>query len=257
MGLEVGAASPRRWGRAGSRTPGCARGGFRARSPGAPSAPCPWPGLPGTLPALPLATSARATSSRPVLPPGLPPGLGAVTGGRGRTRRAKRLEARAGERARREGAGDPVCRPALLRSVGHPEGRLCRGWGGRAESAPGGGREGPRGPSGARGGAGGRPAWEEPVTLGGKWGLGLCPRTSPKVRSWWEPEDGPGVRADGAGPLGGAVGGEASRSARLDLELFGLNSRALPDQEKQWHFVQSVQFADFLESYNFFSFHFF
>lgn len=68
--------------------PGMRAGRFPSPQPRGPVGPLPLTGPLRDTPALPLATSARATSSRPVLPPGLPPGLGAVTGGRGRTRRA-------------------------------------------------------------------------------------------------------------------------------------------------------------------------
>ena len=60
----------------GPQTLGCSRGGSGPAAPGAEPAPCPRPGLSRTLPASPLATSVRATSSLPVLPPGLPPGWG-------------------------------------------------------------------------------------------------------------------------------------------------------------------------------------
>lgn len=158
--------------------------------------PPPPPGLPGTLPASPPATSARhVLPPRPA--PRAPPGLGAGTGGRGRTWRARRLEARAGERgaAGRSGrpgvwaSGAPVSRPprgAPGPGVGRAGGRNPRPEAAWREA----GRAGARGPSGARGGLG-RPAWEGPVTPGGKCGLGLCQPTLPRVRSRapWEPGD--------------------------------------------------------------------
>lgn len=205
----------------GPPTRGCWRGGSRARSPGSCAGPPP--------PAGPLRDTPRLAAghlgARHVLPPRpaprAPPGLGAVTGGRGRTRRAWRLEARAGER----GAAGRSGRPGVRASVA-PVSRSPRG-----APRPGVGRAGgiraPRRPGGAARTVwsprlgGGRPAWEGPVTLGGKWGLGLCPRTFPEGRSWrpvGARAPGSRVLGDGAGPPGGAGGGEASRSARLELE---------------------------------------
>lgn len=71
-GAEVGPPLRARRGRAGTSDPGMLAG--RVPSPSRP--PPPRPGLSGTLPASALATSVRATSSLPVLPPGLPPGWG-------------------------------------------------------------------------------------------------------------------------------------------------------------------------------------
>lgn len=71
VGLKSGRLSAPGGGGPGPPTRGCSRGGSRARA-----GPRPRPGLSGTLPASPLATSVRATSSLPVLPPGLPPGWG-------------------------------------------------------------------------------------------------------------------------------------------------------------------------------------
>lgn len=176
-GLEVGATSPRPAGAGRDLGPADARREGREPAP----VPRPRPGLRDT-PRL----AAGHLRARHVLPPRpaprVPPGLGAVTGGRGGTRRARRLEAWAGKR----GAAGRSERPGVWASVApvsrSSEGRPGRGWGGGRNRAP-------RQQGGAartvwcprRGG--GRSAWGGPVTLGGKWGLGLCPRTFPKVRS--------------------------------------------------------------------------
>lgn len=148
-GAEVGPPLRARRGRAGTSDPGMLAG--RVPSPSRPPAQ-----------ARPLRDTPRLAaghlSARHVLPPRpaprAPPGLGAVTGGSGRTRRAWRLEARAGE----WGAAGRSGRPGVWASVApvsrSPRGAPGPGWGGRAESAPRGGREGPCGPSGARGWAG-------------------------------------------------------------------------------------------------------
>lgn len=109
--------------------------------------PRPRQGLLGTLPAR-LWPPLRATSSLPVLPPGLPPGWGrepAAAAGLGEPGGCRLGR---GSGARREAEDDPV--RVGQRSAGQSvrlEGRPCRGWGGRGtqrvESAPrGGGRAG-------------------------------------------------------------------------------------------------------------------
>lgn len=70
-GLEVGATSPRPAGAGRDLGPADARREGRETAP----VPRPRPGLRDT-PRSPLATSGRATSSLPVLPPGFPPGWG-------------------------------------------------------------------------------------------------------------------------------------------------------------------------------------
>lgn len=235
-GLDAGAASPRPpGGGPGPCTRRCSRGGSRARA-----GPPPPAGPPGHSPPRRWPPPGAPRPPSPSCPPGSP----RAGGGNRRPRRDSASQAAGssgGESgARREGAGDPACGPAQLRSVGHPRG--ARPGAGRA-----GGSRAPRRQGGAartvwcprRGG--GRPEWGGPVTLGGKWGLGLSPRTFPKVRSRRPvgarvPE--PGVPRDGAGLSRGAVGGEASRSARMKLELFESQVRAIPDPGKQWCFIQ-------------------
>lgn len=94
-GLEVGATSPRPAGAGRDLGPADARREGRETAP----VPRPRPGLRDT-PRL----AAGHLRARHVLPPRpaprVPPGLGAVTGGRGGTRRARRLEAWAGEAGR-------------------------------------------------------------------------------------------------------------------------------------------------------------
>lgn len=208
-------------GRAGTSDPEMLAGRVRTRSPGSRAGPLPPAGPLQDTPRL-AAGHLRARHVLPLRPaPRAPPGLGAVTGGPGRTRRALRLEDRAGER----GAAGRSWRPGVWASVApvsrSPRGAPRPGVGRAAESAPGGGREGPRGPSGARGGAGagrrgkGLSPWEESGASG-------CARelSQRSGRPVGAQAPGPGVPGDGAGPPGGAVGGEASRSARLELELF-------------------------------------
>ena len=136
-----------------------------------------------------------------------------------------------------------------------PRGAPRPGVGRAAESAPGGGREGPRGPSGARGGAG-----------AGQRGKGLSP---------WEESGASGCanelsqRSGSGRPVGARARGPVSRETglgRLEAPLAerlpgvrdwswsfsNLNSHpAIPDEGKQWHIIQTVQFCDFLKSYNF------
>lgn len=217
VGLKSGRLSAPGGGGPGPPTRGCSRGGSRARA-----GPRPRPGLSGTLPASPLATSVRATSSLPVLPPGSP-----RAGGGNRRQRPDSASLAAGSSGGGVGRGG---KERATRCVGQrSSGQSVTPRGSRAGVGRAGGIRAPRRPGGAARTVwcprlgGGRPAWEGLVTPGGKWGLGLCPRTFPKVRS---PRPvrarapGPDVPGDGAGPPGGAVGGEASRSARLELELF-------------------------------------
>lgn len=154
--------------------------------------------------------------------PRAPPGLGAVTGGRGRTRRAERLEDRAGER----GAAGRSGRPGVWASVApvsrSPRGAPRPGVGRAAESAPGGGREGPRGPAGARGGAG-----------AGQRGKGLSP---------WE-ESGASGRASelsqrsGSGrPVGARARGPVSRETRLGRLEAPLAGRLPGVRDWSWSF---------------------
>lgn len=134
---------------AGSRGRLCPLGGAGLRpgtrdasreGPWTTGRPRPRQGLLGTLPARrwpPL----RATSSLPVLPPGLPPGWGrepAAAAGLGEPGGCRLGR---GSGARREAEDDPV--RVGQRSAGQSvslEGRPCRGWGGReterVESAP-------------------------------------------------------------------------------------------------------------------------
>lgn len=112
----------------------------RGEGPRATGCPCPRQGLLGTLPARrwpPL----RATSSLPVLPPGLPPGWGREPAAAAGLSEPGGCSLGRGSGARREAEEDPV--RVGQRSAGQSvslEGRPCRGWGGqeteRVESAP-------------------------------------------------------------------------------------------------------------------------
>lgn len=217
LGWKLGPSFRAQRGGPGPRTRRCSPGGSRA-----PAGPPP--------PAGPLRDTPRLAAghlwARHVLPPRpaprAPPRLGAVTGGRGGTRRARRLEARVGER----GAAGRSGRPGVWASVA-PVSRSPRGapW-------PGVGRVGGIRSPRRLGGAvrtvwcprrdGDRSAWDGPVT-GRKVGPRVVPTKFPKspipvplesqsTPAWyWE---------DRAGRSHGAVGGEASRTARLELELF-------------------------------------
>lgn len=217
----------------GPGTRGCSRGGSRALAgPPPPASPGHSPPRRWPPPSAPRPPSCPA-------PPDSP-GLGAVTGGRGGTRRARRLGARAGKRGAAESSG----RPAVWAS-GAPVSQSPRG-APRSGVGRAGGIRTPRRPGGAartvwcprRGG--GRSACEGPVTRGGNWGLGLRPRTLTKVRSRRPVGAGapaPRVPGDGAGPPRGAAGGEAPRSARLESEL--LESPALPSLKQPVAFYPS------------------
>lgn len=227
---ESGTLLPPRGRRAATRDPGYLRGGSLGdRSPPPP------PGPLGDTPRPPLATSARhVLPPRPA--PWAPPGLGAGTGGRGWTRRARRLQARAGERGAAGSRGRPgACGPAERGSVGQPRGAPLSGVG-----RPGDGAGGIRAPRRRAGWAGrgdrlvrmaGRdePLWEGPVTPRGKRGPGPCPPSVPSAgpRS---PGDSAGVPGDLAGPPGGAAGRAPSRSERLGLEIFRISNPAIPDE---------------------------
>lgn len=232
----------------GPGTRGCGRAG-RVPSPCRP--PAPGPASPGH-PAPQLATSGRATSSLLSCSPGLPPGLGAVTGGRGGTRRARRLPARAGER----GAAGRSGRPGVWASAA-PVSRSPRGApgedgaGGRHPhpKAAGRGRAGRRGPAAGRGRGGVRRAchsgrrWgSRAVSANFNKGQVLAPRGSPSPRA--------GVRGDGAGPPAapGARRPPPGRAAGAGA----LESPALPSPTEASSGVlsQPVPFADFLKSYN-------
>lgn len=179
---ESGTPVPPRGRRAATRDPGCLRGGSLGdRSPPPP------PGPLGDTPRPPLATSARhVLPPRPA--PWAPPGLGAGTGGRGWTRRARRLQARAGERGAAGSRGRPgACGPAERGSVGQPRGAPLPGVGRRGDGA--GGIRAPR----RRAGWAGRgdrlvrmagrdePPWEGPVTPRRKRGPGPCPPGVPSA----------------------------------------------------------------------------
>lgn len=216
----------------GPRTRGCSRGGSRARA-----------GLAPPPPAGPLRDTPRPAAghlrARHVLPPRpaprAPPGLGAVTGGRGRTWRAWRLEARAGER----GAAGRSGQPGVWAS-GAPVSPSPRG-----APRPGVGRAGgicsPRRPGEAartvwcpRLGWG-RQAWEGPVTLGRKWGLGLCPRTFPEVRVLAS-RGSQRTRTRRLGRLGCAARRRLWRGGfqecAVGVGAFGISAPTLPSQTK-------------------------
>lgn len=200
--------------------------------------PRPRQGLLGTLPARrwpPL----RATSSLPVLPPGLPPGWGrepAAAAGLGEPGGCRLGR---GSGARREAEDDPV--RVGQRSAGQSvslEGRPCRGWGGgeteRVESAPRGG------------GRAGRAAgtvwfgWQAGTSRRGK-GLSLLAESGARGRARLaspapgrgSPGDSAGVPGDLAGPPGGAAGRAPSRSERLGLEIFRISAPTRRSQTKE------------------------
>lgn len=210
----------------------------RGEGPWAPGRPRPRRGLSGTLPARrwpPL----RATSSLPVLPPGLPPGLGAGTGGRGWTRRARRLQARAGERGAAGSRGRPgACGPAERGSVGQPRGAPLPGVGRLGDRA--GGIRAPRRRAG-RAGRGDRlvrmagrsePPWEGPVTPHGKRGPGLCPPAVPGAG----PREPGGLRASRETWLGRRAAPLAGRLPRVSgwvWRFFRISAHARRSQTKE------------------------
>lgn len=252
---ESGLPRPPRGCRAGTRDPGCSRGGsLDDRSPPPP----PPPGPLGDTPRPPLATSARhVLPPRPA--PWAPPGLGAGTGGRGWTRRARRLQARAGDRDAAGSRGRPgACGPAERGSVGQARGAPLPGVGRPGD--PAGGIRARR----RRAGWAGRgdrlfrmagrnePPWEGPVSPRGKRGPGPCPLS---VLSAWPREPGGTLRASRetwpgrrAAPLAGRLPGVSRWGWRF------FESRLPPGdprRRKHWHFIQTVRIADFLKSYNF------
>lgn len=180
---ESGLPRPPRGCRAATRDRGCSREGSLGDR-----LPLPPPGPLGDTPRPPLATSARhVLPPRPA--PWAPPGLGAGTGGRGWTRRARRLQARAGERGAAGSRGRPgACGPAERGSVGQARGAPLPGVGRPGD--PAGGIRAPR----RRAGWAGRGdrlvrmagwnelSWEGPVSPRGKWGPGLCPPSVPSAR---------------------------------------------------------------------------
>lgn len=236
LGWKLGPSFRAQRGGPGPRTRRCSPGGSRA-----PAGPPP--------PAGPLRDTPRLAAghlwARHVLPPRpaprAPPRLGAVTGGRGGTRRARRLEARVGER----GAAGRSGRPGVWASVA-PVSRSPRGapW-------PGVGRVGGIRSPRRLGGAvrtvwcprrdGDRSAWMG-LSLGGKWGLGLCPRSFPKVPSQCPlraraPRPGTGKTGLGGptAPLAGRLPG--LRGWSWSFSNLGSHP-AIPDEGKQWHFLQ-------------------
>lgn len=238
---------------------GCRAATRDARGEGlwATGCPCPRQGLLGTLPAR-LWPPLRATSSLPVLPPGLPPGWGrepAAAAGLGEPGGCRLGR---GSGARREAEDDPV--RVGQRSAGQSvrlEGRPCRGWGGRAiqrvESAPRGG------------GRAGRAAgtvwfgWQAGTSCGGK-GLSVLAESGARGRARLgspAPDrgslgDSASVPGDLAGPPGGAAGRAPSRSEPPGLEIFRISAPTRRSRRrKHWHFIQTVRIADFLKSYNF------
>lgn len=218
VGLEVGAASPRQAGAGRDLRPGDARG----EGPEPEPAPRPGQASQGHSPPRRWPPQCAPRPPSPSCPPGSP-----RAGGGNRRRRPDSASLAAGSSGGGAGRGG---KERATRCVGQrSSGQSVTPRGSRAGVGRAGGIRAPRRPGGAARTVwcprlgGGRPAWEGLVTPGGKWALGLCPRTFPKVRSP-RPEGarapGPDVPGDGAGPPGGAVGGEASRSARLELELF-------------------------------------
>lgn len=142
----------------------------------------------GTLPVRRWPPPGAPRPPSPSCPPGSP-----RAGGGNRPRRDSASQAAGslggGSGARREGASDPVCGPALLRSVGHRRGAPAGG-GAAAGIVPRGSREGPRGPSGARGRVGavrrgeGLSPWAESRASG--CASELSQRSGPGPP--WEPE---------------------------------------------------------------------
>lgn len=134
--------------------------------------------------------------------------------------------------------------------------------GARAGGGAGGGIRARRRPGGAartvwcprRGG--GWLAWEGPVTLGGKWGLRLCPRTFPKVRVRAS-RGSLSPRARCPGRRGWAAWRRRWRGGFQECAIWSWSFSnpkshpAIPDGGKQWPIIQTLPFADFLKSYNF------
>lgn len=188
----------------GPPTRGCSRGGSQARA-GPPAQA----GALRTLPASALALVARHVTPSPSCPPGSP-GLGAVTGGSGGLR-----EPGGWKLGREWGSAGRSGRPGVWASVApvsrSPRGAPGPGWGGPAESAPRGGREGRADrlvPAAGRG----RPAWEGLVTPGGRrWASG-CAREHPGPGLRPARPEHPGLMSPGQGraarrPLAGRLPG--------------------------------------------------
>ena len=247
VGLEVGAASPRPAGAGRDLRPGDARG------EGPEPAPAPSPGQASQGHSPPRRWPPPCAPRPPS--PSCPPGSPRAGGGNRRLRpdsASRRLEARAGE----WGAAGRSGRPGVWASVApvsrSPRGAPGPGWGRRAESAPRGGREGPRGPSGARGGAGaGRRG--KGLSLWAESGASGCSRElsqRPGPGAPWEPEHPGRVSLETglgrpAAPLAGRLPGVRGWS----WSFSNLNSHpSIPDEGKQWHFIQTVPFADLLKS---------
>lgn len=218
VGLKSGRLSAPGGGGPGPPTRGCSRGGSQARA----GPPRPGQASQGHSPPRRWPPQCAPRPPSPSCPPGSP-----RAGGGNRRQRPDSASLAAGSSGGGVGLGG---KERATRCVGQrSSGQSVTPRGSRAGVGRAGGIRAPRRPGGAARTVwcprlgGGRPAWEGLVTPGGKWGLGLCPRTFPKVRSprpIGARAPGPDVPGDGAGPPGGAVGGEASRSARLELELF-------------------------------------
>lgn len=183
-------------GAGGPGTRGRGRGGSGARAGPPPPA---WPLRDTPRPA------AGHLRARHVLPPVLlprtPPRAG---GGNGRPRRDSASQAAAGSGG---GAGrggkERATRCVAQRSSGQsvPPRGAWRGRGGREESAPQDGREGPRGPSGAGGGGAGAGRRAKGLSLGAAWG----PRA---VSANFNQRSGPGAprEPEPPGPCPGSRG---------------------------------------------------
>lgn len=210
-------------GRAGTSDPGMLAGRVRAHSPGSGAGPLPPAGPLQDTPR-PAAGHLRARHVLPLRPaPRAPPGLGAVTGGPGWTRRDQRLEDRAGERGAAGRSGRPGVWASELRSVGHPEGRPGRGWGGRRNPRPeaaGRGRADRLVPAAGRGPPGVGRACHPRRKVGPPAVPANFPKgTGPSVP--WEPKpQGPVSRETGLGRLAAPLAGRLPGVRDLELELF-------------------------------------
>lgn len=254
VGLEVGAASPRRAGAGRDLGPRDARGEGPDPQPREPCRP-PAPGRasPGHSPPRRWPPPCAPRPPSPSCPPGSP-----RAGGGNRRPRPDSASPAAGRSGGGAGRGG---KELATRCVGQrSSGQSVTPRGAPAGGGAGGGIRARRRPGGAartvwcprRGG--GRPAWEGPVTLGGKWGLGLCPRTFPKVRA---PRGSPSTRARCPGRRGWAAWRRRWRGGFQEcatgVGAFRIPAPTLPSQTKGSSGILSrhCRFADFLKSYNF------
>lgn len=206
--------------------------------PWATGHPRPRRGLLGTLPAR-LWPPLRATSSLPVLPPGLPPGWGREPAAEAGLGEPGGCRLGRGSGARREAEDDPV--RVGQRSAGQSvrlEGRPCRGWGGRetkrVESAPrGGGRAGRAAGTVWFGWQAGTSCRGKGLSVLAESGARGCARRASPAPGLGSLGDSARVPGDLAGPPGGAAGWAPSRSERLGLEIFRISAPTRRSQTKE------------------------